>query len=648
MTESEQMESIAATAHGTKRLVIYAMSAFARLDEYVPYALARLRSHAARVVVVTVGAPSQGDRARLEQHADDLLPSERSSFSPQMYAEALELVAGDVFGFDEVVLTGDSWFGPVRDFGPVLDRMRSARADFWEMVENAGELPDPFPAEGFAAAATPWTWIAARPTLFRSESWRRYWASPISADQAITKERDFRSHFTSLAFAGATAFHASEFGSDNPALFVPELLIAEGCPLLRRGAFTLYPPFLDRHAIIGRDILADVAPYGYPETLILENLSKTVAPKALNTNLGMLEVLPDVALSPEGDTPLRIVVIAHMTDLSGVDDLLTHVAHLPAGFDLVATTTDGKKAARIQSMLDEWRCSGARRFEVRVTPALGGRDMSDFFVGCRDVLLSGDYDLVVKIHVRRMRKKTANARRYFRRYQLENLLGSPGYVANVLALFRKEPGLGLVFPPMMHIGYGTMGGAWASYAGPALELFHSLGITAPLDQISPLAPFGGMWIGRPEALDLLARQPWKYRDYGAAGARRYGDLARLQERVVSYAAGTLGYHSRTVMTAEHAAISHSALDFKVDQLFATTHGYPVEQIQLLHRAGETGYGGAFGLSRMYLSLNHPRLARLVLPIYAVARRAFYVLSAVRRGARKVGNRVLKVVKGRSK
>ena len=63
--------------------------------------------------------------------------------------------------------------------------------------------------------------------------------------------------------------------------------------------------------------------------------------------------------------------------------------------------------------------------DVRVTPASKGRDMSDFFVGCRDVLLSGDYDLIVKVHSRRKQHKTMNVRRYFRRYQYENLLNSP-------------------------------------------------------------------------------------------------------------------------------------------------------------------------------------------------------------------------------
>src|SRR3546814_12530379 len=68
--------------------------------------------------------------------------------------------------------------------------------------------------------------------------------------------------------------------------------------------------------------------------------------------------------------------------------------------------------------------SNIRSIEVRVTPASHGRDMSDLFVGCRDVLLDGSHDLLVKVHARAMPRKTLNAARYFQRYKLDNLLNA--------------------------------------------------------------------------------------------------------------------------------------------------------------------------------------------------------------------------------
>ena len=65
----------------------------------------------------------------------------------------------------------------------------------------------------------------------------------------------------------------------------------------------------------------------------------------------------------------------------------------------------------------------------------------------------------------------------------------------------------------------------------------------------------------------------------------------MQERLIAYALGERGFHYRTVLTPEHADISHAALEFTLDQMSSTTPGYPVEQIQFLLRAGRRG-GGA--------------------------------------------------------
>ena len=260
--------------------------------------------------------------------------------------------------------------------------------------------------------------------------------------------------------------------------------------------------------------------------------------------------------------------------------------------------------------------------------------MSAFFVGCRDILRGGRYDLVVKVHSRTPQRRTPNVARYFRRYQLENLLSSPGYVRNVLALFQREPGLGVVFPPVIHIGYATPGRGWVRYRERALELCTTLRIRVPLDGVSPLAPLGGMWVGRPEALSLLTDADWTYSQYGRPAPHR-ADLARVQERLVPLAAGERGFHCRTVLNAEHAAISHTALEYKLDQLSSTTPGYPVEQIQFLHRAGWAGAGGIVALTRMYMKLNHPGAMKMLHPVVhpagILARRAVYALRALRGG-----------------
>ena len=138
--------------------------------------------------------------------------------------------------------------------------------------------------------------------------------------------------------------------------------------------------------------------------------------------------------------------------------------------------------------------------------------------------------------------------------QFTNLLNSPGYTANVVALFQREQGLGLAYPPMIHLGYPTLGRGWWSNKPGFTRLCRNLGIHVPLDEISPLAPFGSMYFARPEALRLLVEHDWTYEDFGGAEAYQDGGLAHILERMPSYAAGELGYHTRTIANAEYMAI----------------------------------------------------------------------------------------------
>jgi rhamnosyltransferase len=420
-------------------------------------------------------------------------------------------------------------------------------------------------------------------------------------------------------------FAAESFGTGDPAVFAADRLVRAGSPVLPRAPFVQYPPYLQQHAVIGRELLHVAESEGFVVDEILQNLARTLAPKAMSANLALLEIIQRDAVPIPFEGQLRIAVVMHVSDVTGASEVLARLQALPAGYRLIITTSNGVTARRMTEIVGAIEAPRYGAFEVRVTPSNKGRDMSDMFIACRDVLLDGSCDIVVKVHARPRKRKTMIMDRYFRRYQLENLLDSEGHVSGILRMFEREPGLGLVFPPMMHIGYQITGRGWVKYRAAAVALTRRLGIAVPLDTVSPNAPFGGMWFARPEALALLARWTWSYRDYNSS---RAVDLGRLQERLVTAAAGELGFHARTVLTAEHAEISHTALEFKVDQMFSTTTGYPVDQITLLQRAGHTGRGGFVGLSRMYLRLNHPHLSRVVLPVMALAERVWYLGSHI--------------------
>lgn len=627
---------------GGRRLVIYVVyDRRGTVEEFVRYALAGMRDDAAHILAVVNGSLDDAGRALLESVTDDILVRSNDGYDIWAHKEGLAHIGDRIAEFDEVLLTNDTWFGPVRPYRPVFERMNRQEVHFWGMTDHEWEPLNKFTNEGELPYHLQSFWIAVRKEMFLSPDWQAYWRDlpemPSYFDAVLKHETQFTKHFQDRGYSASVAFASQDYPTEHPALFNADLLLADGCPLVKRRPFFHYPPFLDRHAVIGRRTAADVARYGYPMELMWSNLAKNVQPKTLNTDAGMLEVLPD---GPAGSVPdLRISVVADCADPRTVEHLIGRLEQLPTPVDLVVTTLDDASAASIRQALDQRGLPVVRNMEVRVVPSSHGRDMSAFFIGCRDVVEDGRYDLVVKIHTRAPRKRGANGARYFRRYQLENLISSPGQFAALLQLFVREPGLGAVFPPMMHIGYAIAGRGWAQYRDPALELSKRLGIRVPFDGATPLAPMGGMWIGRPEALRLLLKERHAWDDYAVAkGGRKDGaDLARIQERMIPLALGELGYHSRTVLNQEHAGIVYANLAYKLDQLSITPPGYPLEQIQWLHRAGWAGAGGLVAMTRMYMRLNHPgtaaRLGPLVRPFIAVARKGMHVIRTIRHRGR---------------
>ncbi|MBS1698150.1 MAG: hypothetical protein JST25_07070, partial [Actinobacteria bacterium] len=462
---------------------------------------------------------------------------------------------------------------------------------------------------------------------------RRYWAElpemPSYFDAVLKHEAVFTETFAQAGFTHDVAYPAAEIGTKNPSLYRAEALLDAGCPVLKRRPFLQWPPYLDKHAVVGRWTLEKAESYGYPMELFWQHAARTIPPKDLNTDASALEVLPEVDVSYDPERPLRTVVIAHIYYVDMTDEMLDRADTLPGAYDLVVTTSDQGRAELIREALQR-RGHDRGAVEVRVVASNDGRDQSAFLIGCRDVLLSDRYDLVVKLHSKKTPQDGFNVGRHFKEHQFLNLLSSPGYTANMLALFQREPGLGMVFPPMVHIGYATLGRGWSVNKPGAGRLRKRLGISVPLDDVSPLAPFGSMYVARPEALRVLLNHEWSYAEFGGAEAYRDGGLAHVLERLPGYAAGEAGYHVRTVANAEYMALSHTSLDFLLDELSATSPGYTFEQIELLRKAGYVGKGSGRDFARMYVRVKFPGTGARIRRIMASDTAAGTLARALRR------------------
>jgi lipopolysaccharide biosynthesis protein len=597
-------------ANGNRVIFYLLWDARGIVDDYVLYKLERLRPFAAHLFIVVNGDLTTEGRARLEGIADTVWQRENTGFDVWGYKSALaEFGEERLAEYDELILMNYTWFGPVNPFEPVFARMDALELDFWGMTEHAKLRPNPFTGKGVLHSHIQSHWIAVRRNMFLSEEWRDYWATmpPIVSytDSILSHESKFTHHFHSRGFEYQVAFPQRNYSTWHPAFFDAEALLEDGCPALKRRPFFHDPLLLDRQAIIGKRYIEKAAELGYPIELIWQNMSRNSQPKVLNTNAAMLEIMPDVDISYDPTRPLRIAVIVHLFYTELTRELLDYAGNIPSEFDLIITTTDDAKARVIRDIIDERADPRISAVDIRVLPSNRGRDMGAFFVGCRDVLVPGRYDVIFKIHSKKTVQENVNAGNFFRRHQLMNLLNSEGYAANLLALFQREPGLGIAYAPTIHIGYPTLGRGWFANKDEAKKMSEKLGIRVPFDDPSPLAPYGCMFAFRPEALKLLTDVEWTYRDYPSPKEHLDGSIAHVQERLFSYAAAESGYHTKTVATTRYAAISHTSLEYKLDRISKNIPGYPIDQVGLLDEAKEFIGGGPLGYVKAYTRLSHP-------------------------------------------
>jgi lipopolysaccharide biosynthesis protein len=600
----------AAFPPGGRRLVVYVVyDRRGGVEDFVPSALAGFRPHADRLMAVVNGSLTEEARRTLASVVDDILVRPNEGLDIWAHKTALDALGDAVEGFDEVVLTNDTWFGPVGDLGPVLDRMGARPVDFWGMNDHAAVPDDPVTGRGIPAHLQSF-WIAVRGRMLRSEAWRAYWRDlppmPRYEDAVTRHELRFTAHFEGLGFRSEAAFPHERYDSENAAFFNAEELVVDGSPLLKRKPFHLWPPTMDRHAAIGRWTMEAAAERGTAPESLLPSLVRNSPLRDLHTDLALQEVLLGAGVADDGRPPLRVAVVAHA---GSVDDLPAAVAcaeGIPGVTDLIVTTPDAGVARAIEAAGETPAQHGWRRAVV-VAPAAD--DTVAFLTTCAERVVTGEHDLVVKI-----RPTSAGGVSSAERV-LGDLLRSPAHAAELVDLFRRDPGLGLVFPPPSRVGDPLTrtlpDGGRARLAALAAEL----GIAVPLDGLSLLAP-EGVFVARPEALRLLT---------GASRGSGRDERTDLWGVLPAYAAAELGFHTRTVLSAEDAAAAYTALEASVDAFSALVPGSLPRKVELLLRAGPLRGLRPADLLRMHVRIHHP----------AAVRRARRLLDAVRGLLRRV-------------
>ena len=593
-----------------------------KVDDYILGCLGSLQEHMDYLLVVSNSPLDETNRKRLESVSSEVMERKNVGYDVGAYRDGLRHLGWDHMGdYDELVLFNYTFFAPIHPWAGLFERTDKWDTDFWGITEHDEVRPHPFLPKLVMPRHIQSHWIAVRASLSTTKDWRTYWEDmpPIESynDSIQWHESRFTGYFNALGYRHEVAYNVDDYPAANPVFDIANLLLQDGCPILKRRNLFHNPLHLDRFAIIGADMLEQARLAGYDTDLILSNLARTSKPRDLVTNAGLTWVVPQNASEETyaAAATQKVLAVAHIFYADMAEEILERLSVLPKGYYLVATTSNEENQAQIRAVMERYGVEG----EVRVVASNRGRDIGAFLVDCNDVLASGKWDIVVKIHSKKSVQDDYNAAQLFKTHLYDNLLNSRAHVANILAEFAAHPSLGMVLAPLPHMGYPTMGHAWFTNREPAQAVAKRLGINVPFDKDMPLATYGSMFIARPQALTKLVNAGFKPENFPVEGGYKDGSLAHVLERLMAYAALSEGFYVRPVLAPKWAEVYYGYLEYKLAAVSSFLPPFTIDQVPYLKAHGGP-IPNVLASIKVNIMLRQPKVGNALKPAYRLVRK----------------------------
>lgn len=538
------------------RLCIYALRGQTNIvDRYVLHILAAVRQFCR--TVVAVGSDGDGLWAgpllevvdqtyRVKQHmvgqAGNSLP---------LYLAALEQCSlAFINSYDEILFLDDTVMGPVHPLDGLFQEMDSQDVDFWGITESRAIFAE---KKGKHQRVPPYLqtyFMVVRRAVFSSPEFVGQVQKAVSA--GVRAEVVLTSRFSSQGFRWAAWLPLKDSENPDPLVYNVAAVEFMGCPIFKRNSFCypydqLYTQSLGDQ---GRRLLAYLrTETQYDTDLIWESILRTCNLADIHKCLGLCWILPAQA-GREAGTSTRIALVLHLHYPELFAECFRFAHALPQGTDVYLTTTSEEHVQQLRTLFANgpWRNVDIRLIENR------GRDVSALLVGCRGI--PRQYDLVCFAHDKRSHPgEVAGVGAGFFAHCFENILGTAGYVQNIINLFQKEPRLGMAFPPPpCHSDYArSVKNEWTCNYDNAVKLMDEIGLTVPVSHdVDPVAPLGTMFWFRPAALEKLLGMEWSYADFPQEPNALDGTLLHAIERLYPFAAQQEGYYSAWILSDAYA------------------------------------------------------------------------------------------------
>ncbi len=532
-------------------------------DEYNFYNLRELKTVCDYLLIVINGRLAPESRIRLADVCDDMFVRKNEGFDAWAYKDGIEYIGYDgLKEYDELILTNNTMYGPLRPLKDVFSETESVKCDFWGLVTNYGS-DDPV----YLGRVSPWgfkpdaiisNFRVIRSKMLHSIEFRRYWQklAPVNdyADAVYIGELQFSYDMTNAGFVMYT-MDQNTLRNAGPApslQMVYEQITELRIPYFRKRLFN--SPLKHFTNYKNSTEPAKVMKYikentDYDSNLIWQNLIRTVNQYDFHHLLALTEILPSdhSPCKPKG----HAAVIFYGTDPENDRKYVRYLNNFPQGTDIYLIADSDENSLLLSDVMSS--VSKKYKTDLLLSESVGNIAAA-LLVAANDIILSEKYDYICFMHDKMQTNKSYEC---IEESGIEtcydNTACSSYYIENIIALFDADPLIGLISPPSLtHAGYfDNIDGQWNDCYKSVADFLKKNGISLQMHESKPpIAPYESIFWFRPKALSALAAMNYKYSDFDSENDK--STIKQILPYACAYFTQNSGYYPIYAMNNDYA------------------------------------------------------------------------------------------------
>ncbi len=537
-----------------------------KVDRYIPNMLEDLCKNISELLVVVNGKLSDEGENEFRKFTPNILVRDNKGFDVWAYKAGMEFYGWYKLNtFDEIILMNFTNFGPVYPFKDMFDYMSERDIDFWGITKHHGHNYDPYNRckYGYIPEHIQSSFIAVRKNMVDTDDFRGYWNDMPEIngyeDSICYHEAVFTEYFIRKGYKSEVYVNTDDMKdrADYPLMIYPvELIKNRRCPIFKRKSFyNLYEEFLD--VSVGEPTF-ELYRYLKEETdynldFIWESILRTANMYDIKQRMQLNYVLPTDIKKPKKVEQPKVALFMHIYFIDMIEYCKKYADNMPLYADIYITTSSEEKRVAIEKAFADFN----RRKVKVILIDNRGREYSGLYIAFKQYY--DKYDYVCVSHSKKSGyDKPLSIGESFAYHCFENTLASRDFIENVIATFEENPRLGLLVPPTVchSTYYYIIGREWQFNFVELKQTAKEWGIDVDIaDTKPPVAPLGGFYWCRPNALKLIYDRNFKYEDFPEEPCKTMdGTIMHTIERIYPFVAQNAGYYTGWVLSDTYSKL----------------------------------------------------------------------------------------------